>query len=134
MTVANQKPNSTVSVMFCTGATFVKKNSCLVPRKVSVYTVGLHLLNFLILELLSSKYILTLMVLWYYGFSFNSYVYYLTRGFIASVRAFNLLTCAFNLPTHAFSVPTRVFNLATRASSLLTCGFALVTRVLLFHL
>ena len=46
-------------------------------------------------------------------FSFNSYVYYLTRGFIAS-------TCA--------------FNLATRAFSLLTRGFELVTRVLLFHL
>ena len=46
-------------------------------------------------------------------FSFNSYVYYLTRGFIASTRA---------------------FNLATRAFSLLTRGFKLVTRVLLFHL
>ena len=46
-------------------------------------------------------------------FSFNSYVYYLTRGFIASTRA---------------------FNLATRAFSLLTRGFELVTRVLLFHL
>ena len=45
-------------------------------------------------------------------FSFNSYVYYLTRGFIASTRA---------------------FNLATRAFSLLTRGFELVTRVLLFH-
>ena len=29
-------------------------------------------------------------------FSFNSYVYYLTRGFIASSRAFNLLTRAFH--------------------------------------
>ena len=46
-------------------------------------------------------------------FSFNSYVYYLTRGFIASTRAFNL--------------PTRAFNLATRAFSLLTRGFELVT-------
>ena len=54
-------------------------------------------------------------------FSFNSYVYYLTRGFIASTLAFNLLTRAFNLPT-------RTFNLATRAFSLLTCGFELVTR------
>ena len=59
-------------------------------------------------------------------FSFNSYVYYLTCGFIASARAFNLLTRAFNLPT-------RAFNLATRAFSLLTRGFELVTRVLLFH-
>ena len=32
-------------------------------------------------------------------FSFNSYVYYLTRGFIASTRAFNLPTRAFNLAT-----------------------------------
>ena len=53
-------------------------------------------------------------------FSFNSYVYYLTRGFIASIRALNLLTRAFNLPT-------RTFNLATRAFSLLTRGFELVT-------
>ena len=30
-------------------------------------------------------------------FSFNLYVYYLTRGFIDSTRAFNLLTRAFNL-------------------------------------
>ena len=30
-------------------------------------------------------------------FSFNSYVYYLCRGFIASARAFNLPTRAFNL-------------------------------------
>ena len=61
-------------------------------------------------------------------FSFNSYVYYLTRGFIASTRDFNLLTRAFNLSTRAFSVPTRAFNLATRAFSLLTRGFELVTR------
>ena len=61
-------------------------------------------------------------------FSFNSYVYYLTRGFIASTPAFNLLTRAFNLPTRAFSVPTRAFNLVTRAFSLLTRGFELVTR------
>ena len=47
-------------------------------------------------------------------FSFNSYVYYLRRGFIASTRAFNL--------------PTRAFNDATRAFSLLTRGFELVTR------
>ena len=52
-------------------------------------------------------------------FSFNSYVYNLTRGFIASTRAFNL--------------PTRAFNLATRAFSVLTRGFELVTLVLLLH-
>ena len=46
----NQKPNSTMSVMLCTGATFVKKNSCLVARIVSFDTVGLHLLTFRILE------------------------------------------------------------------------------------
>ena len=45
-------------------------------------------------------------------FSFNSFDYYLTCGFIASTRAF---TRAFNLPTRAFSVPARAFNLATRA-------------------
>ena len=42
-------------------------------------------------------------------FSFNSYVYYLTRGFIAPTRAFNLLTRAFNLATPAFSLLTRGF-------------------------
>ena len=44
-------------------------------------------------------------------FSFNSYVYYLSRGFIASTRA---------------------FNHATRALSLLTRGFELVTFFFLF--
>ena len=53
-------------------------------------------------------------------FSFNSYVYYLIRGFIASTRAANLLIHAFNLTTCAF-------NLATRTSSLLPRGFELVT-------
>ena len=61
-------------------------------------------------------------------FSFNSYVYYLTRGVIASTRTFNLATRAFNLPTCAFNLSTRAFNLATRAFSLLTRGFELVTR------
>ena len=51
----NQKPNSTMSVMLCTGATFVKKNSCLVARIVSFDTVGLHLYMFLILEPYPSK-------------------------------------------------------------------------------
>ena len=70
-------------------------------------------------------------------FSFNSYAYYLTRGFIASTCASNLLTRVFNLLTRPFSVPTRAFNLATGAFSLLTRGFelvtCLVTRALLFH-
>ena len=48
-------------------------------------------------------------------FSFNSYVYYLTRGFIASTRVFKLLTCAFNLLTRAFNLTTRAINLPTRA-------------------
>ena len=51
-------------------------------------------------------------------FSFNSYVYYLSRGFIAS--------------TYAFNLPTRAFNHATRALSLLTRGFELVTFFFLF--
>ena len=66
-------------------------------------------------------------------FSFNSYVYYLTRGFTASTCAFNLLPHAFNLPKRAFSLPTCAFNIATRAFSVLTRGFELVTRVLLFY-
>ena len=80
-------------------------------------------------------------------FSFNSYVYYLTCGFIASTRVFNLPTRAFNLATRAFSVLTcgfelvtlgfefvnREFELVTRGFELLTHGFELVTRVLLFH-
>ena len=37
----NQKPNSTMSVMLCTVATFVKKVSCLVARIVSFDTVKL---------------------------------------------------------------------------------------------
>ena len=46
----NEKSNSTMSVMLCTGPAFVKKNSCLVARTVSFDTVGLHLLTFRILE------------------------------------------------------------------------------------
>ena len=61
-------------------------------------------------------------------FSFNSYVFYLTRDFIASTRAFNLPIRAFNLPTRAFDLATRAFILASRAFSLLTRGFELVTR------
>ena len=61
-------------------------------------------------------------------FYFNSYVYCLTRGFIASTHVFNLLTCAFSLPNRAFSLTTHAFNLATRAFSVLTCRFKLITR------
>ena len=41
--------------MLCTGATFVKKNSCLVARIVSFDTAGLHLLTFRIFELYPYK-------------------------------------------------------------------------------
>ena len=77
--------------MLCTGATFVTKNSCLVARIVSfdIFEIGI--------------------------FSFSSYVYYVTRGFIASARAFNLISCAFNLATRAFSLLTRGFELVTRS-------------------
>ena len=60
-------------------------------------------------------------------FSFNSYVYYLTRGFIASTRSFNLLTRVFNLASRAFSPPTRAFSLLTREFDLVTRGFDLVS-------
>ena len=80
-------------------------------------------------------------------FSFNSHVYHLTRDFIASTLAFNLLTRAFNLATRAFSflirgfelltrrfeLATRRFELVTRGFELVTRGFEMVTRVLLFH-
>ena len=51
----NKNPNSTMSVMLCTGATFLKKNSCFVARIVPFDTVGLHLLTFRILEPYPSK-------------------------------------------------------------------------------
>ena len=67
--------------------------------------------------------------------SFNSYVYYLSRGFIASTHTFNLLTRAFNLATRAsnhatlaFRLPTRGHELVTREFELVTRGFELVTR------
>ena len=41
--------------MLCTGATFVKKISCLVARIVFFDTTGLHLLTFRILELHPSE-------------------------------------------------------------------------------
>ena len=55
--------------------------------------------------------------------SFNSYVYYVARGFIASTCAFNLLICAFNLPTRAFNRRTCAFSLLTRGFELLTHAF-----------
>ena len=61
-------------------------------------------------------------------FSFNLYVYYLTRGFIDSTRAFNLLARAFNLPTRAFNLATLAFILLTRGFELATRRFELVTR------
>ena len=67
-------------------------------------------------------------------FSFNSYVYYLTRGFIAPTGDFNLLTLAFNLSARAFNLATRAFSLLTHGFELVTRGFELVTRVLLFHI
>ena len=39
----NQKSNNTMPVMAFTGATFVKKDSCLVARTVSIDTAGVHL-------------------------------------------------------------------------------------------
>ena len=56
---------------------------------------------------------------------YNSECFLLTRGFIASNHAFNILTCAFN-------IPTRAFNFAIRTSSLLTRGSELAIQVLLF--
>ena len=44
-----------MSAMPCTGASFVKKNSCRVARVVSFDTAGLHLLTFRILEPYPSK-------------------------------------------------------------------------------
>ena len=41
--------------MLCMGATFVKKNFCLVARIVSFDVAGLHLLTFCILEPYPSK-------------------------------------------------------------------------------
>ena len=46
----NQKTNSTMSVMLCTGANFAKKNFCLIARIVPYYTSGLRMLTIHILE------------------------------------------------------------------------------------
>ena len=51
----NQKSNNIMSIMLCTVATFVKRNSCLVARLVSFDAAGLYLLTFRILELYMSK-------------------------------------------------------------------------------
>ena len=51
----NLKFNNAMSVMLCMGATFVKKNSCLLARIVSFDTAGLYLLTFCILEPYTSK-------------------------------------------------------------------------------
>ena len=66
-------------------------------------------------------------------FSFNSYLYYVTSGFIASARDFNLVTRAISALTREFELVTPGFELVTRRFKLVTCGFELVTRVLLFH-
>ena len=66
----NQTPNRTISVILCSGATFVKKNSRLGPRLVSFDIVCLHLLTFHFLEPYPSKDILTLMVFLQYSLSF----------------------------------------------------------------
>ena len=44
-----------MSLTNCTGAAFVKKNSCLVVRIVSFDTAGLHLITFGILKPYPSK-------------------------------------------------------------------------------
>ena len=68
-------------------------------------------------------------------FSFNSYVYYLTRDFIASTHAFNLLNRAFYLPTRSFNILTRGFELVTPRFEHVTRISELVTRnsLLSFH-
>ena len=53
--IINKKPNSTMSVMLCTGAPFVNKDFCVVARTVLCDAVGLHLLIFRILEPYPSK-------------------------------------------------------------------------------
>ena len=61
-------------------------------------------------------------------FSFNSYVSYLTRGFISWTGSFNLLTCAFSLLTRGFELLICGFELVTRGFGLVTRGFELATR------
>ena len=52
----NQKFNFKMSAILCTGATFVKKNYCLVAKILLFDTAGLHLLTFHILELPIQRY------------------------------------------------------------------------------
>ena len=54
-TTIDQKSSKTMSVMLCMGATFVKKNTCLIARIVSFDATGLRLLNFHIFERYPSK-------------------------------------------------------------------------------
>ena len=61
-------------------------------------------------------------------FSFKLYIYYLTRGFIASTHA-----CRSELVTSGFELVVGVFELITCELELVTRGFELVTRFLLFH-
>ena len=51
---------------------------------------------------------------------------YLSRGFIASARTFNLLTRAFNHATHTYRLPTRGSELVTRGFELVTCNSQLL--------
>ena len=61
-------------------------------------------------------------------FSFKLYIYYLTRGFIASTHA-----CRFELVSRGFELVIGEFELITCELELVTRGFELVTRFLLFH-
>ena len=99
-----------MSVMLRAGAPFVKKNSYLVARIVSFDSVKSWNSIFL-----NSEF-------------FNLYVYYLSRGLIASTRAFNFLTRAFNLPTRTFNLTSHAFSLLIRGLELVTRGFELITR------
>ena len=81
-------------------------------------------------------------------FSFNLFVYYVTRGFIASTGAFNLptrdfsllirgfelVTRRFELVTHRYELVTRIFEIVTRGFELVNHGLEIVTRVLLFQI
>ena len=49
-------------------------------------------------------------------FSFNSYVYYLTRAFSLLTRGFELVNRGFELVTREFELVTRGFELVTRNS------------------
>ena len=76
-------------------------------------------------------------IFWTWNFSFNSYIYYLNWGFIASTctfhsptyRTFNLLTCDFSPVIHAFSLLIRAFDTVTRGFELTPQRFELVTCV-----